>query len=54
MEKINLREKLALFETHWDPNDHEDELGVWTTPSGARVAWFKDPDGNVLSLTQES
>ena len=30
----------------------QDELGVWTAPSGARVAWFKDPDGNVLSLTQ--
>jgi catechol 2,3-dioxygenase-like lactoylglutathione lyase family enzyme len=30
----------------------QDEYGVWTSPSGARVAWFKDPDGNVLSLTQ--
>ena len=29
-----------------------DDLGVWTAPSGARVAWFKDPDGNLLSLTQ--
>ena len=29
-----------------------DELGIWTSPSGARVAWFKDPDGNVLSITQ--
>lgn len=29
-----------------------DDLGVWTSPRGARVAWFKDPDGNVLSLTQ--
>jgi len=27
-------------------------LGIWTSPSGARVAWFRDPDGNVLSLTQ--
>jgi catechol 2,3-dioxygenase-like lactoylglutathione lyase family enzyme len=35
------------------PGLTQDELGVWTTPSGARVAWFKDPDGNVLSLTQE-
>jgi catechol 2,3-dioxygenase-like lactoylglutathione lyase family enzyme len=26
--------------------------GVWKSPSGAQVAWFKDPDGNVLSLTQ--
>ncbi|MBI3877022.1 MAG: VOC family protein [Verrucomicrobia bacterium] len=30
----------------------QDELGVWTTPSGAKVAWFKDSDGNTLSLTQ--
>jgi catechol 2,3-dioxygenase-like lactoylglutathione lyase family enzyme len=30
----------------------QDELGVWTSPSGAKVCWFKDPDGNVLSLTQ--
>jgi catechol 2,3-dioxygenase-like lactoylglutathione lyase family enzyme len=30
----------------------QDERGIWTTPDGARVAWFKDPDGNILSLTQ--
>jgi len=30
----------------------QNELGVWTSPSGAKVAWFKDPDGNTLSLTQ--
>lgn len=30
----------------------QDEHGVWTTPDGHRVAWFKDPDGNTLSLTQ--
>jgi len=29
-----------------------DALGIWTSPSGARIAWFKDPDGNVLSVTQ--
>lgn len=29
-----------------------DSLGIWNSPSGARVAWFKDPDGNTLSLTQ--
>ena len=34
------------------PADGTDELGVWTTPGGDRVAWFRDPDGNVLSLTQ--
>ena len=30
----------------------QDEQGVWTSPSGAQVAWFADPDGNTLSLTQ--
>lgn len=31
----------------------QDELGVWTVPGGAaKVAWFKDPDGNTLSISQ--
>jgi len=30
----------------------QDDLGVWRAPSGARVAWFRDPDGNLLSLTE--
>ncbi|MGA7924895.1 MAG: VOC family protein [Candidatus Sulfotelmatobacter sp.] len=30
----------------------QDELGIWTAPSGDKVAWFKDPDGNVLSVSQ--
>jgi len=30
----------------------QDELGVWTAPTGARVAWFKDPDGNTLSISE--
>ena len=30
----------------------QDEDGIWTTPGGDRVAWFADPDGNTLSLTQ--
>jgi len=29
-----------------------DPRGIWTSPNGARVAWFKDPDGNALSLTE--
>jgi predicted enzyme related to lactoylglutathione lyase len=32
----------------------QDESGIWAAPSGAKVAWFKDPDGNTLSLTQFS
>lgn len=31
---------------------HQDELGIWTAPSGDKVAWFKDPDGNTLSLSE--
>jgi catechol 2,3-dioxygenase-like lactoylglutathione lyase family enzyme len=30
----------------------QDELGIWTSPAGAKVAWFKDPDGNTLGITQ--
>jgi catechol 2,3-dioxygenase-like lactoylglutathione lyase family enzyme len=30
----------------------QDDLGIWTAPDGTKVAWFKDPDGNTLSLTQ--
>jgi len=32
----------------------QDDSGVWVAPSGARIAWFKDPDGNLLSLTEIS
>jgi catechol 2,3-dioxygenase-like lactoylglutathione lyase family enzyme len=34
------------------PGMDQDDTGVWNAPSGARVAWFRDPDGNVLSVTQ--
>ena len=34
------------------PGMDQDALGIWRSPSGARVAWFRDPDGNVLSVTQ--
>jgi catechol 2,3-dioxygenase-like lactoylglutathione lyase family enzyme len=34
------------------PGMQQDQLGIWNSPSGARVAWFKDPDGNTLSITQ--
>jgi len=30
----------------------QDELGIWSAPDGARVAWLIDPDGNTLSVTQ--
>lgn len=34
------------------PGMDQDLNGVWKSPSGARIAWFKDPDGNTLSLTE--
>ena len=34
------------------PGMQQDELGIWNAPSGAKVAWFKDPDGNTLSISQ--
>ena len=30
----------------------QDDAGIWTSPTGAKVAWFKDPDGNILSLSE--
>jgi catechol 2,3-dioxygenase-like lactoylglutathione lyase family enzyme len=34
------------------PGLPQDGLGIWTAPGGAKVAWFKDPDGNMLSVSQ--
>lgn len=31
----------------------QDENGIWTAPGGTRVAWFKDPDGNLLSVSDQ-
>jgi catechol 2,3-dioxygenase-like lactoylglutathione lyase family enzyme len=36
------------------PGLQQDEAGVWTAPGGVKVAWFKDPDGNILSISQHS
>ena len=45
-----LRERGVTFERYGFLT--QDEAGIWAAPGGARVAWFKDPDGNLLSLTQ--
>ncbi len=45
-----LLEAGVAFQTY--PGMGQDERGIWHAPSGAFVAWFKDPDGNTLSLTQ--
>jgi catechol 2,3-dioxygenase-like lactoylglutathione lyase family enzyme len=45
-----LREKGITFNLY--TGFGQDELGIFTAPGGiVRVAWFKDPDGNVLSVT---
>lgn len=30
----------------------QDEMGIWNSPTGASVAWFRDPDGNILSISE--
>jgi hypothetical protein len=45
-----LQKKGVKFERF--PGMDQDQLGVWTSPSGAKIAWFKDPDGNVLSISE--
>ena len=40
----------VVFERY--PGMEQDALGIWTSPSRARVAWFRDPEGNTLSVTQ--
>jgi catechol 2,3-dioxygenase-like lactoylglutathione lyase family enzyme len=42
------------FEQWGMPFMKQDEHGVWTPPNGDRVAWFKDPEGNVLSISQHA
>jgi catechol 2,3-dioxygenase-like lactoylglutathione lyase family enzyme len=32
----------------------QDNLGIWSAPGGAKVAWFKDPDGNILSVSEHN
>ena len=34
------------------PQMKQDELSIWSSPTGAKVAWFKDPDGNTLSVSE--
>jgi catechol 2,3-dioxygenase-like lactoylglutathione lyase family enzyme len=47
-----LEEKGVAFERY--PNMGQDAQGICTFPNGDKVAWFKDPDGNVLSFSQHS
>lgn len=45
-----LKNRGVTFEQY--PFIQDKELGIWTTPSGDKVAWFKDPDDNVLSISE--
>jgi catechol 2,3-dioxygenase-like lactoylglutathione lyase family enzyme len=36
------------------PRMDQDAAGIWRSPSGARIAWLRDPDGNLLSLTEKT
>jgi catechol 2,3-dioxygenase-like lactoylglutathione lyase family enzyme len=47
-----LSAKGVAFERY--PNMGQDEQGICTFPTGDKVTWFKDPDGNVLSLSQHA
>ncbi|MBI3406581.1 MAG: VOC family protein [Acidobacteria bacterium] len=47
-----LRERGVATEKY--PFVQDKDLGIWTTPNGDKVAWFKDPDGNVLSVSQHT
>jgi predicted enzyme related to lactoylglutathione lyase len=49
-EVAGLTERGVQFEIY--PFLKQNATGIWDSPSGARVAWFKDPDGNLLSLSQ--
>ena len=47
-----LSAKGVEFEIYDFPWMKQDDQGVWSAPDGTRVAWFKDPDGNLLSVSQ--
>jgi catechol 2,3-dioxygenase-like lactoylglutathione lyase family enzyme len=51
-EVTTLTKRGVEFENYPFIQDHE--LRIWTAPGGDKVAWFKDPDGNVLSLSTHS
>ena len=47
---LDLHRNGVEFERY--PGLDQDDTGIWTSPGGTRVAWFKDPDGNVLSISE--
>jgi catechol 2,3-dioxygenase-like lactoylglutathione lyase family enzyme len=47
-----LKERGVILEDF--PFIQDRKLGIWSAPGGDRIAWFKDPDGNVLSVSQHA
>jgi len=45
-----LTKRGVAFEKY--PFVRDKDQGIWTAPEGSKVAWFKDPDGNVLSVSK--
>jgi catechol 2,3-dioxygenase-like lactoylglutathione lyase family enzyme len=52
LEMTEMKTKGIRFERYEFLN--QDEAGVWISPDGTKVAWFKDPDGNTLSLSENT
>jgi catechol 2,3-dioxygenase-like lactoylglutathione lyase family enzyme len=40
----------VMFERY--PHVEQDEFGIWSAPGGAKVAWFRDPDGNIPGISE--
>lgn len=51
---VSMVKELELAGVHFEryAGMSQDERGIWTSPTGAKVAWFKDPDGNTLSVSE--
>jgi catechol 2,3-dioxygenase-like lactoylglutathione lyase family enzyme len=51
VEEVQTLSKRGVSFARYEGMD-QDENGIWTAPSKAKIAWFTDPDGNILSLTE--
>jgi catechol 2,3-dioxygenase-like lactoylglutathione lyase family enzyme len=52
IEEVVKRLTQAGVEFRRYPGMDQDAAGIWRAPSGSRIAWFSDPDGNVLSVAE--
>lgn len=51
MDEIGLLVSRGAYFQRFEQLD-QDASAIWTTPRGDKIAWFKDPSGNTLSLTE--